>query len=315
MKYLVTKIPLIPLTKEQFINLVKTLHQIDDIPIQSIISYFSLGWVIDCEDIIAFHLEDDCIYEYIYHAKEHQLYISIDCHLSYDYIDMIDALITHQYIVKDSEFYVDEKAFSMTSAKRFIDYVKHNQTLPIVFLQHSTIQFSQIRERLAKRLKGMAYVVWANEDIEREIFEHFHLTNQNYIFYLNDEYQRFSLLKNETEEEFIERIFIKVQNYITKRVYAFPYSMNELYKYALKQMIKDVKNKENLVAVRLENQLTALEISKEEYIERIEKLKNKISIIQNQNENMIDFLKQQDEYPMILKGDEKELYEGEQKGL
>lgn len=314
MKYLVTKISLIDLNKEQFKDFVFQVHQIEKVDIQSTIQYFQYGWIIDLEDIIAFHIEQGYwSYEYIYHIKQHQVYISYDYQRLVEHIDMIEALINSHMIAKKEYFYVSQKPFIVDSFERFLEFVARQQRLPIVFLQYQT---NDIKEKLANRLKGMAYVVKCeDEQIAYKIKNHFHLTKQNYVFYLNGECQKLSLLKNETEDEFINRIFLKVKNYITKRVYSFPYAMDELYRYALHQMIDDIKQNENSIAIDLENKISSLEKQKEEYTQRIQKLQNQISILQTQNDNMTEFMNQQQQHPLLIKGEEKELYLGEQKDI
>ena len=50
-------------------------------------------------------------------------------------------------------------------------------------------------------------------------------------------------------------------------------------------------------------------------LENIDDLNNQILILENQNEELGSYIKQQGYYPLILKGNEKEFYKGEQRDL
>lgn len=306
MRYLVTKIPLKDMDKSTFIQIVKKLHHIES-PNQQIITKIPEGWVIDDESIIAYDIEDQWRYGYIYNEEEQEVYIQWDKHPSKP-IDIIQYLIDHHYIKKDTLYVTDQPLYVRT----FEDIIKSPSQLPIIYLHPHTYKNIEFLNTLAKVLKGMAHVVYSdNSQIDNAIEEQFQC--QNVIMFLNNEHAKIRSMKN--EEDFIQSIFIKVQNYITKRSYGFPYSMNTLYKNALKKMIHLIKENENTAADNLEDQLLQLEEKKMELIERIEKLHAKLTIIKNQNESLSQYIEQNNYYPLVLKGDEKELYEGEQKDM
>ena len=56
----------------------------------------------------------------------------------------------------------------------------------------------------------------------------------------------------------------------------------------------------------------ALEDKKKNLQKNIDDLNNQILILENQNEELGSYIKQQGYYPLILKGNEKEFYKGEQ---
>lgn len=314
MRYLVTKIKLKDINKEVIINKIFRLHQIEYVSLDDIMTSFSSHWIIHLDDILAFHIEQyPLVYEYIYNDMDKQLYVSLDYRYLNEHIDIIDDLMKDGYIDDSEYFYIKDEPFMITSSHRFIQFIKNNQSLPVVLLKR---QYPSIAVKLASLLKGMAYVVICDsKDIEGEIYDYFHLSQHSYIIYLNQEFQKISLFKHEDNDQFIERIFIKVQNYITKRVYAFPYSIEKLYRHALNLMIDDVKQSEDNVTIILEDQLSQLENQIKEYEEKIEKIKQKLSILEVQNENNESYLISQEVHPLIIKGDEKELYEGEQKDM
>ena len=59
----------------------------------------------------------------------------------------------------------------------------------------------------------------------------------------------------------------------------------------------------------------ALEDKKKNLQKNIDDLNNQILILENQNEELGSYIKQQGYYPLILKGNEKEFYKGEQRDL
>lgn len=311
MKYLVTKIKLKNINKQLIHQIIVNLHQIEE-DYSQYITYINKGWIIQYKDILAYHIEDDWIYEYIFNDKEKVLYINLDDQGYSEYIDILEYLLKKDYILKEEILYVDKKAFYIESFEELNTY--HYQ-LPIIYLNHSLSNDEEFVSELASKVVGMAYVVYGNEEFEKKMKTHYHIRDSSYLIYLNHHCIKLSSLKHESNHQFIERIFLKVQNYITTRVYEYPYSMSQLYKNVLNEMIAYEKENENIILSDLEMEMMSLEEEKEKLVENISKLNTYISLLEEKNKSNLHYLEDLGEYPLLLKGDEKEYYLGEQKDM
>lgn len=311
MKYLVTKIKLKNITQQNIHHLIVSLHEIDE-SYNDYMTYNNKGWIISYNDILAYHIEDNCIYEYIYSDKNKELFISLDDQGYSEYINIIETLKDKEYISKDSLLYIDDKPFYINDIEKYIHY---KSDLPILYLNNEISSNQKLMNELAKKVQGMAYVVYGNENFNHVMKEKYNFRNNSYLIYLNDSYLKISLLKNETEYQFLERVFLKIQNYNTIRVYEYPYSMDLLYKAVLKEMILHESENEDILLTDLEKEIMSLEEEKAKLEEKINNLVTQISILEEKNTYNHEYLDEKDEYPILIKGKEREYYSGEQKDI
>ena len=130
-----------------------------------------------------------------------------------------------------------------------------------------------------------------------------------------DRHRQISFLKKESPQEFIEKVKIKIQSYVLQRTYSFPYNMKDFQHHIIKKIIENHKENDFLENSSIEQQVLALEDKKKNLQKNIDDLNNQILILENQNEELGSYIKQQGYYPLILKGNEKEFYKGEQRDL
>lgn len=155
----------------------------------------------------------------------------------------------------------------------------------IEFVENKTIlpviylnmSLKDFKNEILTEIQSTAYILTSEDENFHQAFQkHFHLRNNSYILYLNHEFQKISFLKKESPQEFIEKVKIKIQSYILQRTYSFPYNMKDFQHHIIKKIIES--HKEN-------------------------------DFLENSS------IEQQGYYPLILKGNEKEFYKGEQRDL
>lgn len=310
MKYLTTKFKLQNITLQQFHNIIVELHNIEE-HYNPYITNIDKGWIISYDNLLGYHIEDQWIYEYIYNDKDKEIYISLDDQGYSDSINLIEYLRVNDYISHDNFLYVDNKPFYIEDMNRFFEC---EFDLPILYL-NSKLSSCSFIPKLAEKLEGMAHVVYGNKDFNKVMMSKYGFRDNSYLIYLNDSYLRVSLLKNESDYHFIERLFLKVQNYNTVREYKYPYSMDKLYKTVLKDMIDSEKENENNILTNLEISLMSLEDEKKKIEDKIKTLDKQIMLLKDKNSYNKDYLSQSDVFPILFKGIEKEYYPGEQKDM
>ena len=139
------------------------------------------------------------------------------------------------------------------------------------------ISLKDFKNEILTEIQSTAYILTSEDENFHQAFQkHFHLRNNSYILYLNHEFQKISFLKKESPQEFIEKVKIKIQSYVLQRTYSFPYNMKDFQHHIIKKIIEN--HKEN-------------------------------DFLENSS------IEQQGYYPLILKGNEKEFYKGEQRDL
>lgn len=311
MKYITTKFKLQNIDLKQFHNIVVELHNIQE-HYNPYITDIDKGWIISYNDILAYHIEDQWIYEYIYNDKEKELYISLDDQGYSDYVNLIEYLRDHKYISHDRFFFVDNKSFYVEDIEGFINF---KVDLPILYLNSKLSSSKSLISMLSQKLEGMAYVVYGNHEFDEVIMNKYGFRDNSYLIYLNNSYLRVSRLKDESDYHFVERIFLKVQNYNTIREYDYPYSMDKLYKTVLKDMINVEKENEDYILTDLEISMMSLEDEKNKLEDKIKILDKQIMLLQDKNSYNKEYLNQLDVFPILFKGTEKEYYPGEQKDM
>ena len=91
--------------------------------------------------------------------------------------------------------------------------------------------------------------------------------------------------------------------------------MKDFQHHIIKKIIENHKENDFLENSSIEQQVLALEDKKKNLQKNIDDLNNQILILENQNEELGSYIKQQGHYPLILIGNEKEFYKGEQRDL
>lgn len=313
MKYLTTQLFIKKMSLSDFHQLIQDKHHLGFIDIVPYMTSFHNGKIYSYNQTVAYQInQNNNCYEYIFNELENSLYISLDINNN-DYIDLTSYLIDNNLLEEKIFLYNQVKQGNKNNLDDIISFIENESLLPVIYLNQSLSTYDQT---LLNSLKTIAYVLSSDDQLFHQEFQkHFQLRNNSYILYLNHEFQKISLLKNENIEDFIKRVQIKVQNYITQRTYPFPYNMKAFQHFVIQKLIEDAKENEDQKVSHIEIQLSTLESKKETLLNDIDTYSKKIQILENQNNELNDFLKQQDNIPLILKGDEKEFYEGEQKDL
>lgn len=310
MKYLTTKLSVQHLSITDFINIIQNLYQLDKIALVPYIVSFDGGKLYWYDQTVAFQIsQNQNYYEYILNEKDQELYISLDINND-QYVNLISYLIDHHYLKAKQFLYDQVKMGNKNNIEDIISFIENETLLPVVYLQH---RFHGDIKKLMHSLKTMANVLSSeDEEFDQAFQKHFHLRNNSYIIYLNHEFQKISISKNEHFANFITKVQIKIQNYITQRSYPFPYDM-KLFQHFIIEKYIEYNNKNNDTKVLdIENKLLILENKKKNIEDDINDMAQKIDFLNNQNE---EFINQQKTIPLIIKEDEKEFYEREQKDL
>ena len=303
----VSKLPIKPMTCLEFHKIIATLHSLNSLEDKDLIKLDN-GYIIQDEKIIAYHIEDNDSYEYIYSENTNEVLISLDKKRNHQPIDLLTYLMNHHLLaidlnikIKDIPHYC-EKNLPKTSY------------LPIIYF-NSNLAKPSILNETSSLLKGMAHVLYGNKELDETMKNHHHSTYESYAILYNNDYMGFSKLKNESDESFAYRVYYKIQSYMTKRVFEYPFNMNDLYQKALSKMIKNSRENEDLILEKFDNQLSKLENNKQKYIQQIDELTKQIEYLKFQVE--INEKKMNDicSYPLLFKGNEDEFYDGEQKDM
>ena len=304
---LVTKIPIKPLSLLEFHDLLSNFHSL--VEYSKAITKMDNGYIVCDSNVVGYHIEDKCIYEYIYDEKTNELFISLDKKSNEEAIDLLDYLIKNDLILKDNDFKI----------KDIPHYMKENRLpktsiLPCVYFNEQLAQPNILNE-CSKLLKGMAHVLYGNPEVDELMKKHHHSNYQSYAILYNNDYIGFSKFKNETEDAFIKRVYYKMQTYMTKRVFETPFNMNNLYQKALSKMIDYYKNNEELILLEYDDKLKKLENDKKEYIKSINDLNNQIEYFKYEIESYQEKVNSSEKHPLLFKGEINEFYEGEQKDI
>ncbi len=322
MNYLSTKLKLISQIKfQEFINIINNMHQthlnkndfksgmqhIDNITLLSF----------DDFDIIGISLtKHQRIYEYVYQISKQELYITIkmkgttplkapDCIL---YLIENDYVLTHSFLQYDTPTLLTNKNLDI-----FFNELQHKH-LPIIYLNNTINCFPKLKNELAIAAQGFAFVVYSNnDDIDHLLYQQFHLSSTSFIFYSPHDYKMITPTKHDNSITYKQNILKRLQDYMTKKNY--PLSMDKLKMRYLHEEIDEMKEEEKDILNYLEHQNDNLEAKLQELFERIDDKDQTLSRVQQENDNLLDIMQLQDNYPILIKGDIKEYYEGEQKDI
>lgn len=313
MKHLSTLIAVKKLTIIQFTKIIQDLFYLDEFILDSLIIHLENCTIYHDESAIAFCIQyQNNDYEYIFNETKQNIYLSINKRNN-QFIDLITYLDKCHLLNNDHFSYIQPNIKNMNDLNQVIEFVENKTILPVIYLNMSLKDF---KNEILTEIQSTAYILTSEDKNFHQAFQnHFHLRNNSYILYLNHEFQKISFLKKESPQEFIEKVKIKIQSYILQRTYSFPYNMKDFQHHIIKKIIESHKENDFLENSSIEQQVLALEDKKKNLQKNIDDLNNQILILENQNEELGSYIKQQGYYPLILKGNEKEFYKGEQRDL
>ena len=313
MKHLSTLIAVKKLTIIQFTKIIQDLFYLDEFILDSLIIHLENCTIYHDESAIAFCIQyQNNDYEYIFNETKQNIYLSINKRNN-QFIDLITYLDKCHLLNNDHFSYIQPNIKNMNDLNQVIEFVENKTILPVIYLNMSLKDF---KNEILTEIQSTAYILTSEDENFHQAFQkHFHLRNNSYILYLNHEFQKISFLKKESPQEFIEKVKIKIQSYILQRTYSFPYNMKDFQHHVIKKIIENHKENDFLENSSIEQQVLALEDKKKNLQKNIDDLNNQILILENQNEELGSYIKQQGYYPLILKGNEKEFYKGEQRDL
>lgn len=313
MKHLSTLIAVKKLTIIQFTKIIQELFYLDEFILDSLIIHLENCTIYHDESTIAFCIQyQNNDYEYIFNETKQNIYLSINKRNN-QFIDLITYLNKYHFLNNNHFSYIQPNIKNMNDLNQVIEFIENKTILPVIYLNMSLKDF---KNEILTEIQSTAYILTSEDENFHQAFQnHFHLRNNSYILYLNHEFQKISFLKKESPQEFIEKVKIKIQSYVLQRTYSFPYNMKDFQHHIIKKIIENHKENDFLENSSIEQQVLALEDKKKNLQKNIDDLNNQILILENQNEELGSYIKQQGYYPLILKGNEKEFYKGEQRDL
>lgn len=313
MKHLSTLIAVKKLTIIQFTKIIQDLFYLDEFILDSLIIHLENCTIYHDESAIAFCIQyQNNDYEYIFNETKQNIYLSINKRNN-QFIDLITYLNKYHFLNNNHFSYIQPNIKKMNDLNQVIEFIENKTILPVIYLN---ISLKDFKNEILTEIQSTAYILTSEDENFHQAFQkHFHLRNNSYILYLNHEFQKISFLKKESPQEFIEKVKIKIQSYVLQRTYSFPYNMKDFQHHIIKKIIENHKENDFLENSSIEQQVLALEDKKKNLQKNIDDLNNQILILENQNEELGSYIKQQGYYPLILKGNEKEFYKGEQRDL
>ena len=313
MKHLSTLIAVKNLTIIQFTKIIQDLFYLDEFILDSLIIHLENCTIYHDESVIAFCIQyQNNDYEYIFNETKQNIYLSINKRNN-QFIDLITYLNKYHFLNNNHFSYIQPNIKNMNDLNQVIEFIENKTILPVIYLN---ISLKDFKNEILTEIQSTAYILTSEDENFHQAFQkHFHLRNNSYILYLNHEFQKISFLKKESPQEFIEKVKIKIQSYVLQRTYSFPYNMKDFQHHIIKKIIENHKENDFLENSSIEQQVLALEDKKKNLQKNIDDLNNQILILENQNEELGSYIKQQGHYPLILIGNEKEFYKGEQRDL
>lgn len=313
MKHLSTLIAVKNLTIIQFTKIIQDLFYLDEFILDSLIIHLENCTIYHDESAIAFCIQyQNNDYEYIFNETKQNIYLSINKRNN-QFIDLITYLNKYHFLNNNHFSYIQPNIKNMNDLNQVIEFIENKTILPVIYLN---ISLKDFKNEILTEIQSTAYILTSEDENFHQAFQkHFHLRNNSYILYLNHEFQKISFLKKESPQEFIEEVKIKIQSYVLQRTYSFPYNMKDFQHHIIKKIIENHKENDFLENSSIEQQVLALEDKKKNLQKNIDDLNNQILILENQNEELGSYIKQQGHYPLILIGNEKEFYKGEQRDL
>ncbi|MCD7807817.1 MAG: hypothetical protein LUH02_00625 [Erysipelotrichaceae bacterium] len=186
--------------------------------------------------------------------------------------------------------------------------------LPVIYLNNTINRYPRLKDELAMDAQGFAFIVYSqNDDIDNQIYQHLRLSPTSYIFYSSQDYKMITPTKHDKSMTYKQNILKRLQDYMTKKDY--PLSLDKLKMRYLHEEFDEMQEEEKILLNHLEQQNDQLESQMQELFERIDNIDQSLSRIQQDNDYLSNMLELQDYYPILIKGDIKEYYDGEQKDI
>ena len=212
----VSKLPLDNVNRKEFHAVVAYCHALGPLSNQ-LITNLENGYVLQDEDIVAYHIEDGSVYDYIFKESTQEVYLCFDRRENHKF-DLLYYLFAWDLIGTDGDYEI-----------QYLPHYVENCTLPPVnylpFVCFHANTNAEIVEECASLLEGRAHVLYGDVQLDKHILERYHLSNDDHFAMFNHKNcLRFVQLKNETNEEYAKRIFYKVQSYMSNRVYEYPFN-------------------------------------------------------------------------------------------
>ena len=291
MKHLSTLIAVKNLTIIQFTKIIQDLFYLDEFILDSLIIHLENCTIYHDESAIAFCIQyQNNDYEYIFNETKQNIYLSINKRNN-QFIDLITYLNKYHFLNNNHFSYIQPNIKNMNDLNQVIEFIENKTILPVIYLN---ISLKDFKNEILTEIQSTAYILTSEDENFHQAFQkHFHLRNNS----------------------FIEKVKIKIQSYVLQRTYSFPYNMKDFQHHIIKKIIENHKENDFLENSSIEQQVLALEDKKKNLQKNIDDLNNQILILENQNEELGSYIKQQGYYPLILKGNEKEFYKGEQRDL
>lgn len=303
----VSKLPLHNVSINKFHKMVESCHSLD-VCIEQSITHLNNGYILQNEDVVGYHIEDESIYEYIFKESTNEVYISIDKRGT-KCLSLLDHLINENLFACDGELPIGDNVHDMNQ-----DCLAQTTYLPILyFTSKSNLD---IVSSCAKKLLAMVHVVLGNEEYDAIMMKKYRARYHDFGVLCNQDCLRFSKSKTEIDEDFANRIYYKMQMYMSNRVYEYPFNMNELYQAILLKMVEESRGQEELRLAKYDEQLDRLKARRDKIIRRIEKYEQELeAFIKPEIEENKALLEAMDKYPLVFKGKIEEKYIGEQKDI
>lgn len=274
----------------------------------------------DLKSLLCFSIDDICWqYEYIYQYDTHILCLTIKKHISNHQeskIGFIDYLIEHDGFMKHSLYTYNQPLFITRDNYQDFMHCIHTQDipLPIVYLNPYWIKkYKSLYHQIYEMLKGIALIVCCeNKKIDRDIHNGLNLPLGSYFIFSNHDMQKiqYRFLNN---EKMFSLIFQKMKDYVTKVEYDI--SIEQIHLEFLEHMNHNEKMKEKDILSSLDDEMNLLDYKINDISEKITDLEKDLLALESENNYLLSLVHSHDYYPVLIKGDEKEFYDGEQKDM
>ena len=295
-----TKVKLKDVSIAQMIEAITTLHEVPS-PTKKL-TVLDHVKIIHTPSLVAYHIQNEGVYEYIYEETTKELYLHIESENKVS--AMIEWLISNQWVDDGEIYYLTNKQLKV---KELSDLKKMEGKFPIVYL-HQNDYSDKLYQKLSAKLRGLAYVVYGNDIIDELVCLHYKVSHQSFAILFNGDLFSF---RYSSEKELVDFMVYRIERYMSHRVYDFPFNFKQLHKHVLMEMVKqdidlssDYQFKVDTLKRKEEDLLSKIQDKEEE----IENMKTQIAIL----EARLDASKG---CPIVLKGKEKDLYEHEQEEI
>lgn len=294
--------------KKEFHHIVESFHDLT-IPYADFVHKYDFGFMIKDENVVGYHIEENTgVYDYIYNEEECSVYISVDSKVKHGYKSLYKYLVDKGYYDENSIFNLNYCPLNKDDYALLKDMEANR---PIIYLS-DPYPYDNFMHKLKDELGELAYIIYGDKSFEQLLFNDIKLKG-NCILYPNGDSHKISRLSKESVDAFIERIVYKLSLYTSKRVFAYPYKMNQLYQKVMYKMI--CHERESGSANELEQYIIDIEGKIKDLENKISELKNDVLVEKCKLENLEKRVNKNNKNPILFKGDIKEHYYMEQKDI